>query len=66
MYQKHLSSKFIRHFKFFDVIYFYKGTCGLAVGHPLDTVKALIQTRSQHKSMLGSAKLLIKQTNVII
>jgi len=47
----------------FQNVFFIIGTCGLIVGHPLDTVKALIQTRNQHKNILSSATILIKQTN---
>ena len=39
---------------------------GLVLGHPLDTVKSLIQTRDRHKNILTSSKILIAQTNVLM
>ena len=44
---------------------FVGGLTGLVVGHPLDTVKALIQTRG-HKSIQNSAKIIFNQSAVII
>ena len=48
----------------FQVIYFsFLGLSGLLVGHPLDTVKALIQTRN-HKTIRNSIRILSTQQNV--
>ena len=41
------------------------GLAGLVVGHPLDTVKALMQTGG-NTSTLDSAKLIAKKTTVVI
>jgi hypothetical protein len=41
------------------------GTAGLVVGHPLDTVKALMQTKSD-KSMLECTKDLYKEAKVFL
>ena len=39
------------------------GTAGLVVGHPLDTVKALMQTRN-HTSIIASSKIVFRETKV--
>ena len=39
------------------------GTAGLVLGHPLDTVKAIMQTKSD-KGMWKCAKSLYKETQV--
>lgn len=41
------------------------GTAGLVVGHPLDTVKALMQTKSD-KSMLDCSRDLYRETRVLL
>lgn len=43
---------------------FTGGMTGLIVGHPLDTIKALIQTRG-HTSIINSASIIFKQSNQI-
>jgi hypothetical protein len=41
------------------------GLGGLVVGHPLDTVKALMQTSNQ-TNIISSTKNIIKNTSVIL
>jgi hypothetical protein len=52
---------------FFYLVLYIKsvrlGLSGLVIGHPLDTVKALIQTRN-HKSLRNSFQILFKNSNV--
>lgn len=40
------------------------GNVALIVGHPMDTVKSLMQTRG-HKSILKTIKFLIKEKKVV-
>ena len=39
------------------------GSAGLVVGHPLDTIKAIMQTKSD-KGMWGSTKVLYNEAKV--
>ncbi len=40
------------------------GLSGLVVGYPFDTIKALMQTREGHSSIIKSTSLIIAQTKV--